>query len=143
MGESASIAAFAAKLDAAIVEVMQTEVAEGAKKALQEAAQSEVYGKYTPRFMSRRGAAGGIGDTGNMTVSYGGNTLTITDDAPWQQLWGGKVPGERLAEAIASGSSRYNMHRAGPRPFHEKAEQEYGSGGFARDLMAGLHARGF
>ena len=38
MGESASIAAFAAKLDAAIDEVMQTEVAEGAKKALQEAA---------------------------------------------------------------------------------------------------------
>ena len=71
MGESASIAAFAAKLDAAIDEVMQTEVAEGAKKALQEAAQSEVYGKYTPRFMSRRGAAGGIGDTGNMTVSFG------------------------------------------------------------------------
>lgn len=143
MGISGSIAEFSAKLDAAIDAVMQNEVAEGAKKALHQSAQSEVY-SYTPQFYSRRGAAGGIADTANMNVSYGGNTLTITDDAPWQQLWGGKVPGERLAEAIASGASRYNFHRAGPRPFHEKAEQDYGgSGQFGRDLMSGLYARGF
>ncbi len=143
MGESVNIADFLAKLDAAIDQVMQTEVADGAKEALQEAVERNVYGAYAPTFLSRRKAAGGLADTGNMTVQYGGKVLTITDDAPWQQLWGGKVPGERLAEAIASGASQYNMHRAGPRPFHGKAEQEYGSGGFGRDLMAGLRARGF
>ena len=90
------------------------------------------------------GNAGGIADPGNMTVNYGGMTLTITDDAPWQQLWGGTVPGERLAEAIASGDSRYNMGKAGPRPFHQEAERQFaGSGEFDRLLAQGLRAHGF
>lgn len=66
-------------------------------------------------------------------MNYGGMTLTVTDDAPWQQLWGGAVPGERLAEAIASGDPRYNMGQAGPRPFHQAAEQNFvASGEFDR-----------
>lgn len=142
MGESANVSDFIAKLDAAIDDVMQNEVAEGAKKALQRAAQSEVY-SYTPQFYSRRGASGGIADTANMTVDYGNKTLTLQDDAPWQQLYGGTRPGERLAEALASGSARYNFHRAGPRPFHEKAEQDYAVSEFGRDLKLGLMARGF
>ena len=143
MGESVNIADFLAKLDAAIDQVMQTEVADGAKEALQEAVERNVYGAYAPTFLSRRKAAGGLADTGNMTVQYGGKVLTITDDAPWQQLWGGKVPGERLAEAIAAGSSRYNFHKAGPRPFHEEAERSYASGRLGADLISGLRARGF
>lgn len=138
------LAAFSAKLDAAIDAAMQGTVADGAKEALQEAAYQQVYDTYTPEFMSRRGSGGGIADPGNMTVNYGGKTLTITDDAPWQQLWGGPTPGEKLAEGIASGSSRYNMGAAGPRPFHEEAEKQFaGSGEFERRLAQGLRAFGF
>lgn len=143
MGVWGSVAEFAAALDAAVDSAMENEVKDGAKEALQESAYQNVY-NYSPRVLvSRRGAGGGIADLGNMTANYGGGTLTIQDDAPWQQLWGGAVPGGRLAEALASGSRRYNFHLAGPRPFHEEAERMYaGSGQFEADLAAGLRARG-
>lgn len=138
------LAAFMAKLDAAIDSTMQSEVAEGAKKALRAAAYSEVYGAYSPEFFSRRMDAGGLSDVGQMETSYGGKTLTVQDMASWQQLYGGSVPGTRLAEAIASGSSAYHFHKAGPRPFHEEAEQQFAaSGEFGRLLAAGLRAAGF
>lgn len=138
------LAAFMAKLDAAIDSTMQSEVAKGAKEALRDAAYSEVYGAYTPIFFNRRMDAGGLSDVGQMEQSYGGKTLTIQDMAPWQQLYGGSAPGGRLAEAIASGDSRYHFHKAGPRPFHEEAEQRFAaSGEFGRLLAAGLRAAGF
>lgn len=138
------LAAFMAKLDAAIDSTMQSEVAEGAKKALRAAAYSEVYGAYSPEFFSRRMDAGGLSDVGQMETSYGGKTLTVQDMASWQQLYGGSAPGGRLAEAIASGDSRYHFHKAGPRPFHEEAEQQFAaSGEFERLLAAGLRAAGF
>lgn len=138
------LAAFMAKLDAAIDSTMQSEVAEGAKKALRAAAYSEVYGAYSPEFFSRRMDAGGLSDVGQMETSYGGKTLTVQDMASWQQLYGGSAPGGRLAGAIASGDSRYHFHKAGPRPFHEEAEQQFAaSGEFGRLLAAGLRAAGF
>lgn len=138
------LAAFMAKLDAAIDSTMQSEVAEGAKKALRAATYSEVYGAYSPEFFSRRMDAGGLSDVGQMETSYGGKTLTVQDMASWQQLYGGSAPGGRLAEAIASGDSRYHFHKAGPRPFHEEAEQQFAaSGEFGRLLAAGLRAAGF
>ena len=138
------LAAFMAKLDAAIDSTMQSEVAEGAKKALRAAAYSEVYGAYSPEFFSRRMDAGGLSDAGQMETSYGGKTLTVQDMASWQQLYGGSAPGTRLAEAIASGSAAHHFHKAGPRPFHEEAEQQFAaSGEFGRLLAAGLRAAGF
>lgn len=138
------LAAFMAKLDAAIDSTMQNEVAKGAKEALREAAYSEVYGAYTPIFFNRRMDAGGLSDVGQMETSYGGKTLTVQDMASWQQLYGGSAPGTRLAEAIASGSAAYHFHKAGPRPFHEEAEQQFAaSGEFERLLAAGLRAAGF
>ncbi len=138
------LAAFMAKLDAAIDSTMQSEVAKGAKEALREAAYSEVYGAYTPIFFNRRMDAGGLSDVGQMETSYGGKTLTVQDMASWQQLYGGSAPGTRLAEAIASGSAAYHFHKAGPRPFHEEAEQQFAaSGEFGRLLAAGLRAAGF
>lgn len=138
------LAAFMAKLDAAIDFAMQSEVAEGAKKALRSAAYSEVYAAYPPAFMSRRMDSGGLADVGQMDAAYGDKTLTIQDMASWQQLYGGSVPGGRLAEAIASGSYAYHFHKAGPRPFHEEAEQRFAaSGEFGNLLAAGLRAAGF
>lgn len=138
-------AAFIAKLDAAIDSTMQSEVAEGAKKALRAAAYSEVYGAYSPEFFSRRMDAGGLSDVGQMEITdYSDKTLTIQDMAGWQNKFGGSAPGTRLAEAIASGSAAYHFHKAGPRPFHEEAEQQFAaSGEFGSLLAAGLRAAGF
>lgn len=144
MAEWANVAAFAAALDAAVDGAMQNEVSDGAKEALQDMAYENVYNYQPVELVSRRGASGGIADIGNMEDSYGGGTLTIEDMATWQQLYGGAVPGERLAEALASGSRSYNFHLAGPRPFHEEAERLYASSGqFESDFWAGLIARGF
>lgn len=137
------VEAFEAALEAAIDSTMQTEVLKGAKKAIQESVQSNVYAAYTPKFMSRRGPGGGIGAEGSLEHTYGGYTLTITDEAPWQQLYGGRTPGGMLADAISTGDYRYNMWKAGSRPFMQKAEEEYGSSKFESDLAAGLRARGF
>ena len=144
MSIASDIAAFNAKLDATIDSVMQGEVAEGAKKALRATAYSEVYAAYSPAFMSRRMDSGGLADVGQMEATYGDKTLTIQDMASWQQLYGGSAPGGRLAEAIASGDSRYHFDKAGPRPFHEEAEREFSaSGEFENLLVAGLRAAGF
>lgn len=144
MSLAADLAAFSAKLDNAIDSAMTGPVLEGAKKALRAAAYSEVYGAYFPQFFSRRMDSGGLADMGNMEHVYGDKTLVITDDAPWQQLYGGMRPGERLAEAIAKGDARYHFAKAGPRPFHATAEHEFAASGQFEFLLGGaLRAAGF
>ena len=144
MGLAADLALFMARLDSAIDSTMKGPVLDGAKKQLRAAAYSEVYGAYSPEFYSRRMDGGGLADMGNMQNVYGDKTLLITDEAPWQQLYGGAVPGGFLADAIANGDARYHFQKAGPRPFHEEAEKEFAaSGEFERLLADGLRAHGF
>lgn len=144
MGIAADIAAFKAKLDLAIDDTMQGPVLDEAKKFLRAAVYSEVYGAYSPEFYSRRMDGGGLADIFYMRHNYGDKTLQVMDMTPWQQLYGGARPGERLAEAIASGNSRYHFNRAGARPFHEEAEHEFASSGRFEDMLAsGLRAHGF
>ena len=125
-----------ASLEAAIESALDVEVREVVKAAVSEAALREVYESYTPEFFSRRdptqgggvaqeqGMIGhGITDPDSVTITVRGNELVAEDNAGWQQLWGGPVPSGRLAEAIATGDPRYNMGKAGPRPFHDKAKQ--------------------
>lgn len=145
-----------AKLDRAIENALQNEVAEVVKGALAQAAIEEVYDTYTPKFLSRRdpvygggstrvsNAGGGITDKTQMHVEVVGNTLTVSDDAPYQQLWGGTRPSSpRLAEAIATGDPRFHMEKAGPRPFHEKAKRKViESGDAEKALIAGLKRQG-
>lgn len=144
MGIAADIAIFKAKLDSAIDSAMQGPILDGAKKQLRAAAYSEVYAAYSPEFYSRRMDGGGLADMSQMESTYGDKTLQIKDMAGWQQLYGGAVPGGRLADAIAEGSSRYYFHRAGARPFHEEAESQFAaSGEFERLLASALRAHGF
>lgn len=142
MSLAGDIAAFVAKLDAAIDTAMQGPVLNGAKEQIQETARANVYSAYHPAFYSRRMMSGGLMDQGNMKHDYGDKTLTIRDEAGWQQLYGGREPGEMLAEAIASGSSRYHFHRAGPRSFMPEAEQAFGPK-FETLLGGALRAAGF
>lgn len=145
-----------AKLDRAIENALKNEVAEVVKGALAQAAIEEVYDAYDPEFLSRRDpthgggntraskAGGGITDTTQMHVEAVGDTLTVSDDAPYQQLWGGTRPTvPRLSEAIATGDPRFHMEKAGPRPFHEKAKQKViDSGDAEKALIAGLRRQG-
>lgn len=145
-----------AKLDRAIENALKNEVAEVVKGALAQAAIEEVYDTYDPEFLSRRDpihgatnkwlktSGGGITDTTQMHVEAVGNTLTVSDDAPYQQLWGGTRPAApRLAEAIATGDPRFHMEKAGPRPFHEKAKRKViDSGDAEKALIAGLKRQG-
>ena len=144
-----------AKLESAIENALKNEVAEVVKGALAQAAIEEVYDTYTPEFLSRRDpvhgggiagrTGGGITDTRMMHVEAVGNMLTVSDDAPYQQLWGGTRPTTpRLAEAIATGDPRFHMENAGPRPFHEKAKRKViDSGDAEKALIAGLKRQGF
>ena len=142
MGITADIAAFSAKLDAAIDSAMQGPVLDGAKEAIQKAAFTYVYNAYQPKFYSRRMTGGGLASPGTKTADYGDKTLVIRDKTPWQHLYGGPYPGEELAEAIASGSTRYHFQNAGSRSFMPEAEREFGPE-FERIIAAALSAAGF
>lgn len=145
-----------ASLEAAIQNALDVEVREVVKAAIAEAALQEVYDAYTPDFFSRRdpirgggmaheqGQIGhGITDPESVTVTVIGNELIAEDNAGWQQLWGGQYPSGRLAEAIASGDPRFNMAKAGPRPFHDTAKQiAIESGAVEKALRQGLKRQG-
>lgn len=140
-----------ANIDAAIENALENEVALAVKDAIVAAARENVYDAYTPKFLHRRNGSGGILDTESIRVEVNGTELTAMDTYPgikgpkgWQQLWKGDTPDGRLAEAIASGDRRYNMHLAGPRPFHEEAKRRVISEGTAEAaLRAGLARQGY
>ena len=141
----AEVNEYLAKLDQAIAAAMQGDVLEEGKRAIANAAYSTVY-PYEPIFYSRREVEGGIADPDNMDGDYDfiTRTLEITDNAPWQHLWGGHYPTEQLAEAIEKGWSRFVMRRPGPRPFNAQAEQDLDStGAFDRALQTGINRYGF
>lgn len=145
MGLAQDIAAFEARLNNAIHFVMQADVAEATKQAISDAVESEVYQGYEPEFYSRRNGIGGLKDPAFMSQSYDAQTMTleVSDTAPWQQLYGGRVPESYLAEAVESGDARFHMDKAGPRKFHEAAQRTMDNGEFEKTLNAGLIAHGF
>ena len=142
MSIAADIAAFSARLDAAIDSAMQGPVLDGAKKQIQDTARSRVYSAYQPQFYSRRMMSGGLMDEGNMRDSYGDKTLLIQNMTGWQHLYGGEYPGEMLVEAIANGDAAYHFQNAGARSFMPEAEQEF-KPEFERILGDALRAAGF
>ena len=142
MGISADIAAFSAALDAAIDGAMQGPVLDGAKEAIQRAAMTYVYSAYSPKFNSRRTSGGGLASPDTKVAGYGDKELTIWDTTPWQHLKGGAYPGDELAEAVASGISKYNFGKAGARSFMPEAERDFAPE-FERIIAGALAAAGF
>ena len=141
MSLAADIAAFSARLDAAIDGAMQGPVLDGAKEQIQRTAMTQVY-SYQPEFYSRRMSAGGLIAEENLQGSYGDKELTIHDIAGWQQLYGGAYPGDELAEAIAAGDSRYHFGHAGARSCMPEAERDFAPE-FERIIGDSLRAAGF
>ena len=139
-------------IDALVDNALEREVADVVEDAIIESARRNVYEAYTPSpyFLDkRREGSGGILDRTSMNVEVKNNTLTVQDVARfnnsihWQHLWGGKRPNENLSDAIACGERRFNMQKAGQRPFHEDAEKEVIQSGAVDDaLRRGLARQG-
>lgn len=126
------------KLDSAIADALSNEVAQEGKTCIREAALSEVY-SYHPVFESRRMQDGGLIDDDNMIDSVSGTTLTIRNETPLQNLWGGTHT-ELLTPIIEDGLSNYNMPY--PRPFMEKAKEMLINGRAEEALRRGLARHG-
>lgn len=141
MSLASDIAVFVQKLDAAIDGAMQGPVLDGAKKQIQKTAEERVY-SYPPVFDHRRMYGGGLIADENLLSAYGDKELTIYNVASWQHLYGGAYPAEDLAEAIASGDSRFHFQNAGPRSFMPEAERDFAPE-FERLIGDSLRAAGF
>ena len=134
-----------ANLDDAIDSVMQMEMTDEVKQTIREHAYDDVY-SYEPRFYSRRKESDGIADKDNMDDQYERQTktLTVTETAEFQQLWGGERPTyTTLADVIEKGSKKFYMGRAGKRPFVRNAQKELNHGVADKVLQVGLKRRGF
>lgn len=138
-------------IENAVDDALNTEVADVVKDAIVESARTNVYDVYEPKFLHRRNGNGGILDKNAIEIEVRDNKLTakstqagVKGPKGWQQLLGGNVPSGRLAEAIASGEKRFNMNRAGPRPYHEDAEQRVVADGSVEDaLKRGMARQGY
>lgn len=132
-------------LDDAIESVMGMEMTDEIQKRIREHAYDDVY-SYEPRFYSRRKERDGIADKDNMEGQYERQTktLTVTETARFQQLWGGERPTyTTLADVIESGDAKFNMKRAGKRPFVKNTQKDMDKSTADKIMDAGLKRRGF
>lgn len=130
-------------LEGKLHDALETEGAATVRSVLVQEARRRVYDAYQPDFYSRRNGNGGILDPGEIDVDVVGLTLTASSNPDWQHLWGGHRPDGRLAEAIASGNPRFNMGKAGPRPWHEAAKERLIGEGLLEDaIRRGLARQG-
>lgn len=147
MGLKEDIRAFEQRLDRAINNALEGDVADAAKTFLSQAVEDEVYARYSPRVYDRRGATGGgLADVRTMQAVLEGNSHTLS-------VWAGATgvddaAGVELKDIVAAGEPftyfSDNAHPAGGRPFHETAEQNLArSGVFESTLEQSLWAQGF
>ena len=133
-----------AKIDGAIASIMETEMTDEVKQTIRDHANEDVY-SYIPKFENRRRDKGGIADPKNMKAQYEAPTMTLTvsEEAPFQHLWGGEYPDyTTLGEVIESGNKAFYMGRAGKRPFVENAEIDMNRGAAEKIMETGLKRRG-
>ena len=144
MGLHEDILLFRARLNAAIDDAMQTDVAEAAKQRLVDTAQELVYDAYEPAFRDRWYDDGGLLDTTENVMETHYNPadleLEIIDNPPWHDGDDESTAGIPLTEAVEKGVL---MGGAGPRPFVAEAEHRFAaSGEFEEALTAGLRRNG-
>ena len=99
--------------------VMEDEIKEHVENAIKWST-SVVY-SYEPLFYNRRRGQGGLADPSTYKANYHpkDQELIIEIKTPWQQLRGGEIPSEDLADVI----SNNQVYNAPPRPFLKTAEQ--------------------
>ena len=126
------------RLNAAVSNALEIEVAEEAKACIKEAALSEVY-SYVPKFESRRMENGGLIDPDNMITTVVGNTLTVQNVTGLQNLWGGNDTSP-LTPIVEDGVPNYYMPY--PRPFMETAKEMLVNGRAEAAFRRGLARQG-
>ena len=138
MSADTALQSFLTRLGTAIKETMENEVADTAKDEI-----GRQLGRY--EFPYSRGPSGdGLLDRRNLSTrlfSVGDDLhMTIEDVAYPQEK---EAPPGELASAVTEGRRSWHMHKAGPRPFMQPAEEKLGEGAFADALKSGLKNRGF
>lgn len=133
--------AMTARLDAAIDNALEQEVAETVKDIILEQAESTVY-SYTASLRamaSRRRENGGLGSREHLNAyTEPGHVLIVEDVAPLQ----GEDYGIALSDVVEQGLKSYKQPR--PRPFLNNAETESISSGRAVSaLFSGLARQSF
>ena len=128
------------RLDTAIGNALEIEVAEEAKDCVREAANETVYAAYDPKFLSRRMENGGLSDPSNIQTTVAGATLTVENMTGLQNLWGGNDTSP-LTPIVDAGLSNYNMPF--PRPFMDAAAEKLRSGRASAALRRGLARQGY
>lgn len=128
------------KLETAVDQALESEVAETVKDIMEEKLESVVYSyQATPEAMAvRRYANGGLQSRENMNSRVEeSHTLVVENVAPLQ----GTPTGRALSDVVNDGDSNYRQ--PGPRPFVTETETEAISSGRALSaLMNGLKMRG-
>ena len=147
MGLKEDIRAFEQRLDRAINNALEGDVADAAKTFLSQAVEDEVYARYSPRVYDRRGATGGgLADVRTMQAVLEGDSHTLN---VWAAATGvDDAAGVEIRDIVAAGTPftyfENDEHPAGGRPFHEAAERNFAqSGVFESTLEQSLGAQGF
>jgi len=142
MGLREDVAMAEAKLNLAIQQVMEGQVADLARDAMTQAVETEVYDAYTPiKYQRRRSRDGGLQDTTVMAQHYDPVTRTLT----LENLSRDNRSGRLIPPLIEEGKG-YRMHQQDapfPRPFHAEAERLMGEGLFEDGLADGLARMGY
>lgn len=120
------------KLEAAITDVLKNEVRDAALNAVEDSADSRIYGAYSSSGRRRFSAM----DDASYSWEVNGDTLKITYVAGFQ---GQNASGD-LGDVIASGNSNYHMPF--PRPWMDEGVQD-NIAKIESALKAGLESRGF
>lgn len=163
VGIETDLAAFGARLDAAVANVMENFVHAAAQIAITKSIEENVYEKYDPTEYERRRERGGLTDPANIRIR-GGHVIVSADGV--QSVFEMEVEdvakdedGLPVAEIIESGegyhwenSRIYQWERDGRplrRPFYEPAEKimalesSWVEGSFADAVRYGLREHGF
>lgn len=138
------VAQFNAKLNAAVGQAMENDVAAMVRVALSNAVETEVYDEYQPHMYKRRGPVDGGLQSQNkdvMVATYDPSTMTLEV----QDMSRDDETGRLIAPVVESGEGyKFPWDGQKPRPFHEKAQEEVvQSGWFEGALISALRGAGF
>lgn len=147
-----SVAEYRMALYKAIDDTMQDDVTYKAQTAIMQSIEENVYGAYHPKYTGRPGTIksprrvhGGLKDRANLVATYvsADRTLTIKDEAPWQNVGFQEINGVGTYQELSEAVEQSDIYGAPPRPFAEWAELDYKhSGKFEKDLQHGIIRRG-
>lgn len=108
-----------------LIPIMEGQITEDVKTAIVQAATSEVYMAYDPKFVSRRWHNGGLADPSTYDAKYHPNIqeLNVEIKTEWQNIGFRRTTGEGTGgNDLADVIEKNGMYNAPARPFIKQAE---------------------